>query len=885
MTLAPGTRIGPYRTMSRIGAGAMGEVYRAHDTKLGRDVALKVLPAAFAHDPDRLARFQREAELLAALNHPHIAHIYDLEEKDGIKALVMEFIDGPTLAERIGEGPIPLDEALLIAKQIAEALDAAHQQGIVHRDLKPANIKVTAEGVVKVLDFGLAKVFKPAAVPAYTSTVTSPSMITQHGVALGTVAYMAPEQAKGRPVDKRADIWAFGVVLFEIVTGTPLFARDGLNETFASILREHPDVSAAPPEVRRLLLRCLEKDPHRRLRDIGDAWDLLEAPGASGIPGESARGMRERRLLWVGGLVMAAALAALTIWVAVASPGTAAPRVTRFVETLPEGRTMPRATGLGTAVALSQDARTIVYRVQEYGRYRLYRRFMDQTHTEPIGEADAAEPFFSPDGQWLAFRSGTTLKRVPVGGGPAHAIAELPRPAFRGASWSADGTIILGGLSEGLWRFAETGGELTTLAKPVAGRSVSFPQLLPGGQAVLYTERSQFEADDALFVLDLRTGQSRRLFTGVAGRYLPSGHLVFASADKLWAVRFDAQRLNAEGTPVPVLDDIRIEAGGDGPAALVNMAVASTGAVVYVSETSSDQRTLVWVDRQGREQPIGDEARAFANPRVSPDGTRIAVNLLTEGGDIWIWDIARRTLRQLTTDAPPNWIAAWFPDGQRLAFSARHNGVFQVHWQAADGSGVPQPLTEGPQNKSPDSISRDGRLLLLTQHHPTQTDTVVLPLDNPKAAKKLRETPEGERNPTLSPDGRWLAYESNRSGTPEIYVRPFPNVDHGEFKVTSDGGAAPVWARDGRELFYWKASGLMVSIMAVTILPGPRFDFGAPRRVVQGRYAHPGLDTQYDVAPDGRVVLSKPVAASSRDEIVIVLNWFDELRRLVPVAD
>jgi eukaryotic-like serine/threonine-protein kinase len=876
MSLTAGTRLGPYQITAQIGEGGMGEVYRATDTNLKRAVALKVLPASVATDPDRLARFQREAHVLAALNHPHIAQIHGLEDGHGQTALVMELVEGPTLADRIAQGPIPLDEALSIAKQIAEALEAAHEHGIVHRDLKPANIKVRDDGTVKVLDFGLAKLVDPVAASsdiANSPTLTSPSM-TRQGVILGTAAYMAPEQARGKAVDKRADIWAFGVVLFEMLTGCRLFASDDVTDTIAAIVKTQPDFSQVPVSVRRLLSKCLEKDSSRRLRDIGDAWELLEHPASdSSVP------VRRLWPLWIAGAVLTSAAVALVFWL-VTHRGDA-PRIvlTRFVDALPQGQAMPRGISLGTVVALSPDGRALVYRVQENGEFRLYRRFLDQVKPEPIGEPGAAEPFFSPDGEWVGFQVGRTLKRVHVRGGPAQTIVELPGAAVRGASWNSDGSIILGGL-QGLWRVNEKGGEVATLATAADPTRLSYPQLLPGGRVVLLTDENR-TGSPTLLILDLTTGTLKRLLEGFAGRYLPTGHLVFVRGNALWAAAFDLDRLDVQGSAVPIVEGIRSDAGVPGRA--VQMAFATTGALAYVPGTVSEQRSLVWVDRQGREQPLGAEPRAYSNPRVSPDGTRIAVIMRDAGRDVWIWDVGRRTLKQLTSDPAPNHLAAWFPDSKRLAFSAMIGDVSQIHWQAADGSGIARALTQGPRYAFPNAISPDSSSLVLMDVlvQPFESDIGVLRLEN-HARPILRKTPEIERNAAISPDGRWLAYESDRSGRFEIYVRPFPNVEDAEYNITTDGGTAPVWAHNGRELFYWKESGALVSIMAVPISPGQAFDFGTAHQIAQGGYARPIFDRQYDVAPDGRFVVMKPVGRPPRDEIVIVLNWFEELKRLVP---
>jgi Protein kinase domain/WD40-like Beta Propeller Repeat len=488
MSLAPGTRIGPYEIVSMVGAGGMGEVYRAHDARLGRDVALKILPTVFASDPERIARFDREARTLASLNHPHIGAIYGFEETNGLPALALEFVEGETLADRLSRGPIPLDEALPIARQIAEALEAAHEHGIIHRDLKPANIKLREDGTVKVLDFGLAKALEPlsssAGDMAAAPTITSPAM-TQMGVILGTAAYMSPEQACGKPVDKRADIWAFGNVLFEMLTGRRLFAGENLMETIALVVKGQPDLSAVSPTIQRLLRKCLERDPKRRLRDIGDVWELLEPP--SGEAASQTIAARQARALWVAASVV---LAGGVLWLlasgVILRRESVPIRTNRFPLTLPEGRAMPPlGPGGGTSIALSPDGGTLAYIARESGEWRLFRKFAHELEAVPIGDLDARAPFFSPDGQWVGFRTGAMLKRVSVHGGPAQTIAQV---GHRGSSWNTDGTIILGGGSRGLLRVSEKGGNVDTLATTAPGRQIWYPQLLPGGRAVLYTE-------------------------------------------------------------------------------------------------------------------------------------------------------------------------------------------------------------------------------------------------------------------------------------------------------------------------------------------------------------------------------------------------------------
>jgi serine/threonine-protein kinase len=865
MSLSPGTRLGPYEITALIGLGGMGEVYRARDTRLGRDVALKILPEAFEADPGRLARFQREARLLAGLNHPHIATLHGVEDAAGRLALVMELVEGPTLADRIAQGPIPLDEAVAIARQIASALEAAHERDIVHRDLKPANIKVREDGTVKVLDFGLAKATDPAgdgADAADSPTITSPAM-TMRGVILGTAAYMSPEQARGKRVDKRADIWAFGCVLYEMVTGKRPFAGDDVTETIAAVVKVNPDLSVAPGELRALLEHCLEKDPRKRLRDIGDAWrlvsDVRPAPMAS-APAISGR----PRARWIAGASVAGVLiGAAGMWT-VRSPGAPAPAtVTRFTETLPE------AVALSPSVAVSPDGRALVYRMREGGRGWLQRRFAHELQAAPIGDVMANDPAFSPDGEWVVYRVGQLLKRVSVNGGASQTLATLPSDALIGVAWDQDGAMLIGSARAGLQRVAADGGPLTTVTSPEGGLHM-WPEVLPGGRGVLYTFGETPTGGD-IRVLDTASGKSRPLGEGANARYVRTGHLVFFRDGSLWAVPFDVGRLEMRGTPRAVLAGVRTAA---------SFSISDTGTLVYLPEAPAQTRSLVWVNRQGTEEALPIDAGAWSNPRLSPDDRFIAMPLRVEGVDVWIWDLASRSLRQLTSDPMPNYLVAWAPDGRRVAFPLVFEGRAQLHWQASDGSGTAQLIAPkaDPRGEFPYGFARDGSLL----YSVATTDIAVLE-PSTGTRRPLVEGPAIERNAAVSPNGRWFAFESNRTGRNEIYVRPFPNAREGEWTVTRDGGMTPIWSRDGGELYYWKLNGPVVSVNAVPITAGTSFAFGKSRELFKGAYAQTSWDTSYDVARDGRFLMMKGIGTLPRDEVVVVQNWTEELRRLVPV--
>ena len=893
MPLQPGRRLGPYEVVAAIGAGGMGEVYRAHDTKLHRDVALKILPDAFAADPDRLARFEREAQVLASLNHPNIAGIYGLEDADGVKALALELVEGPTLADRIAQGPIPVDDALPIARQIAEALEAAHDAGIIHRDLKPANIKLRPDGTVKVLDFGLAKLGAPdssraSSSASYSPTLTTPAM-TGMGVILGTAAYMAPEQARGKPVDKRADIWAFGCVLYEMLTGARAFDGDDVTVVMASIIKSEPEWHGLPPDtpraVRMVLQRCLQKDPKQRLRDIGDARLALEgafdaAPAAAATPAMQPRPSAWRRAApWAGGFAAGALLVAIAGAVTLTYRVDAEPVApTRFAVTLPEGDRLPGATG--TLLAISPDGRTVLYRTMKSGEntFSLYRRTMDQLEATRIGDGNVGEALsFSPEGRWIAFTVGTTLKKIPAAGGTAQTLAELPSTA-RGASWGADDTIVLGGQGAGLIRVPAAGGAVATLTTPDSGRLHWYPQVLPGGRAVLYTSSEQRPDGGELEIVDLDTGERRVLLPGSGGRVLPSGHLVFLRGGSLWAVAFDSSRLETIGTPVPVVEGVRVEPGG-----AVQFAVAGDGTLTYLQGGIGTARRLAWVDRQGREELIAAPPRFYVYPRLSPDASRVASDVRDLENDIWIWEFARQTLSRLTSDPAPDQYPAWTRDGRRILFFSGRQGSLAAFSQAADGSGSAQRLGGAVSNIDQASVSPDGTRLLVRTRGPSSEDIATLSLDGTGRLEPLLQSKFTERNAEISPEGRWLAYQSDESGSMEVYVRPFPLVDSGRWQISAGGGGKPVWTRNGRELLYLTA---MATLMSVPIHPGPDFKFGNSTAIVDlSQYSLSGAGRDFDISPDGQrvLVLKDAVPQGADAQIHVVQHWLEDLKRLVPV--
>ena len=852
MALTPGIRLGVYEITAPLGAGGMGEVYRARDTKLGRDVAIKVLSDGFTHDAERIARFQREAQILASLNHPHIAAIYGLEEANGSQFLILELVDGDTLADRLTAGALPLGETVAIARQVADALQAAHEKGIIHRDLKPSNIALTRDGHVKVLDFGLAKALAPDAASATAGdrsqapTITSPAQMTAAGMILGTAAYMAPEQAKGRAADKRCDVWAFGCVVYEMLTGTRAFEGEHVGDTLAAVLRGEPDWAAlpttVPAAVRTLIRRCLEKDGRQRIADISVAQFVLDdlADVASATAPGSAATIAPRPPLWrrmaipSGTGLIGVAIAGIAVWFAMRS--TAPPRVSRFLITPPSAAAMSVGRD-GRSLAITPDGTRVVY--VGANDTALFVRPLDQLNATSLsGLGGPYGPFVSRDGQWIGFFDGFALKKVAITGGPAVTLGRADGTAV-GANWGPDGTIIFAtnDPTTGLQRIAVAGGEPTVLTRPNrAGgeRDHLWPEILPGGQAVLFTITATTGGLDQaqIAVLDLRTGTQTVLIRGGSGaRYVSSGHLVYAAAGTLHAVAFDLARLAVVGTPVKVLPEVLTRPGGD-----AGVAVAADGTLVYVSGDVSavGLRSLVWVDRRGQETPIPAPPRNYAFPRLSPDGTRLAIYIPDQEIDIWLWDLARATLTRATFDPGVEVFPVWPPDGRQLLFSSARAGAVNLFAQAADGSGDVTRLTTSPNIQHATSVSPDGTRLVFTETTPmTGQDVMQLRLDGTHAVTPLVRTPFNERNGEVSPDGRWLAYEANDSGRFDIYVRPFPDVSSGYWQVSTDGGTRPLWARNSQELFYLSVTG---ALMRVGVAHGPTWAATVPTKLFEGRY-------------------------------------------------
>ncbi len=876
-------------------------MYRARDTKLHRDVALKVLPELFARDPDRLARFTREAQLLATLNHPNIAAIYGLDESTGAPALVLELVDGPTLADRIARGPIPLAEVLPIARQIAEALEAAHEKGIIHRDLKPANIKIAREGVVKVLDFGLAKIWDGATESDPSGSARLTATAIGGPAILGTPAYMSPEQARGQPVDKRTDIWAFGCVLYEMLTGRMPFAGDTISDTIAAVLEREPDHTMLPADtpvpIRRLLRRCLEKDRKGRLDSAAGARleidDAITSPAAE-MPAFVATPPRRVTPMAIAALAGGTAAAAFVVW-ALIRPAPAAPVLPTRFAIVPAPNLPLNVSGPDRDLALSPDGRRLVYRAggSNTAGSPLMVRAIDRLDSQPVADAFTAyAPFFSPDSRWIGFFENTELKKVSIAGGSAITLCQFAGIPL-GASWGDDNTITFATNTPrtGLWRVSADGGEPTVLTTPDAAQhemNHAFPAVLPGGRGVLFTITTADQKDrPQVAVLDLKTRERKTLIQeGGDGQYVETGHLIFAAAGALRAVRFDPIRLEALGDPVTVVERVMMK-----PTGAANYAISRAGTLVYMVAGVVEQtmpHSLVWVDRKGHEEPTGAPLRAYGTPRLSPDGTRVAVEVYGENTDIWIWDFARETLRRLTFDSG-NGMSVWTPDGRQIIFESGSTGMPNVYKQAADGTGTVERLSTGATPQWPTSITPDGKWVAGFDLLPKAVPNIVfLPVTRPAGespVEPLAKTRFKGAIADFSPDGRYLAYESDESGRNEVYVRPFPRVDNGRWQVSTAGGTRPVWARSSRELFYLDASNTLTAVPVRT--SEPTINIGTPAKMFDTKYAEPNPSRHFDVSRDGqRFLMLKDSPATDQNatpaSMVVVEHWFEELKQRVP---
>ncbi|UCF37155.1 MAG: protein kinase [Acidobacteriota bacterium] len=917
-----GQTISHYRVTAKIGEGGMGEVYRATDSKLNREVALKVLPPQFAQDGQRMARFAREAQVLASLNHPNIAAIYGLEEMTGSassgssnsdsasgaqqgipstqdptpsthsKCLVLELVEGPTLEERIASGPLPLEQALRIAIQIIEALECAHEKGIIHRDLKPANVKLTPAGTVKVLDFGLAKALEGdvAESPDASNSPTLTMAATQAGIIMGTAAYMSPEQASAGSADRRSDIWSFGVILFELLSGKQLFSGQTVSHTLAEVLKTEPNWGElsddVPSKIRHLLGRCLRKDPRKRLQAIGDARieieEFLENPVEDIQPQTEVANPRGR---WKWLLPIAAILAFVSFglgWV-LDSPWAASPEPIRLSVELTGGGLM---TDYGTSSVISPDGNRIVYVEGVWPNTELYVRELDQFDPKPLpGTEGGYQPFFSPDGEWIGFVTRTALKKVPVIGGASMTLCDLLRS--RGATWSRDGRIIFAaGPNSGLSWIPEAGGEpqpLTELDEEKGEYTHRWPQILPGERFVLFTTHtgsSNFD-DASIEFMDLESGERKVVHRGGSqGQYLTSGHLVYVRQGTLFASAFDLDAMTVTGIPAPVLEGVSANPQQHGSA---QFSVSDEGEIIYLSGPSgTSQVGLFSADLAGNQTALSNQTGIYYDPAYSPDGKKVALASETQGNvDIWVLDVERDSYTRLTFDSRRERYPVWTPDGKEIIFAQDNGQTDALLIRSADGSGEIRNLIDEEADQYPGDISPDGKFLLVgvirngVEGDDNAGDIVVLNIDSGEMVD-LVAGPFAEFSPSFSPDGRWVAYSSIESGRPEVYVQRFEGA--GRWQVSTLGGLYPKWSPDGKAIYY----GFQGSLYKAEITARESsLEIGNPTMVNDT-----GVILDFDPHPSGETILFRRYGGvdgtSAQTHGRMIFNWFNDLKRIVP---
>jgi eukaryotic-like serine/threonine-protein kinase len=894
MKIQAGTRLGPYEVTAPIGAGGMGEVYRARDTKLHRDVAIKVLPDAFASDLNRLMRFEREAQTLAALNHTNVAQVFGVLESP--PALVMEFVPGEDLSSRIGRGPVPLEEARAIAAQIADALEAAHEQGIIHRDLKPANIKVRDDGTVKVLDFGLAKALSPdgsGAVPAAMHSPTFTAHATEIGMIIGTAAYMAPEQARGRPVDKRADIWAFGVVLYEMLAGARAFHGEDTSEILATVLKTEPDWGALPADtpasIRRLLRRCLEKDPRKRLSAMADARLEIDErePSLASAAVPAAPPRWTSTLSLTAGVAIVAVLATVAMMKAIAPPSApaGATEVTRLTMTLPAGDEVAEKHLL--PLAISPDGSRVAYVATRDGVRRLFVRPLDASEpTALVGTEDARSPFFSPDGQWIGFFAQGKLKKAAVGSAAVQVVtANAPDP--RGGAWGVDDSIYYAPTNvTGLWAVSASDGTPRQVTRLDRGRgeiSHRWPEALPDGRLLFSSWTGPGPDEREIMLLTPGSGGRNAVLSfGDTPRYLPAGFLIYARLDTLLALPWRLSQASVGGgAPISLPEFPRLENEG-----AADYAVSTNGTLAYVAGGAARYaQRVVWVDGSGGIEPLPMPERDYEAVALSPDRKRAVVQIREGAMGLWLFDLERKTLTPFAASGGSSQAPVWTPDSRRIIYRGTRAGTRNLYWKFADGSGDEERLTiKEDVVQTPASVSPDGKWLVYGEAGGASVGAGVWAMRlNPDqgASPEARELVREAWNGQISPDGRWMAFQSATSGQLEVYVVPFPGPGP-RVPVSVNGGENPLWSADGRELFYTNGN----RMMAVAIAPGTAFSVSAPRQLFEGRY-RPGSNsvTPFSVTTKDRVRFLRvqqvqPDLAVTRIEIV--LNWIRQLRQPAP---
>lgn len=904
MSLAPGARLGPYEVVSVIGAGGMGEVYGARDTRLDRRVALKVMLGDPSGSREARERFEQEARAISSLSHPHICALFDVGHHDGIDFLVMELLEGESLAERIAKGPLPFDQVLRFGREIADALDGAHRHGIVHRDLKPGNVMLTRSGS-KLLDFGLAKL-RPAG-PAISAgsgsrEATRAMPLTGTGMMVGTLAYMAPEQLEAGPVDARTDLFALGAVLYEMVTGQRAFSGGSQASLVAAILTgavrplsaARPD---APAALERVILRCLEKDPEERWQSARDiVLELRSMAGEAARPAQATIGAgspvpvtdspwRTARLLRILAAVALAAAGVAGLFAWRPSRPSGAGRPVRLALALdPPPVTSPSQRSV---FALSPDGTRLVYVALSQGRPQLFLRDLDSF--EPVvlpGTEEADSPFFSPDGRWVGFFAESRLKKISLAGGLPVVLC-FASPVTRGASWAEDDTIVFSfSNTSGLFRIPAAGGSPIPLTSPdtsTGEQTHRWPDVLPGGKAVLFTVGTGGSYDEARIAVQRLEGGAKKILSekGTNPRYVSSGHVVFARGGALLAVPFDVDRLEAGTEAAPVLEGLRTEAVG-----AAHFAVSRSGSLVYLPgpAAASQNNVPVWVDRRGTTRPVSEHRGPFTGPRLSPDGRRLAMAAFGANQDVWLLEIERASLTRLTLAGSEEFDPIWAPDGTRVAYTSERLGKnLEVFSMPADGSSGEEELVSGESHRVGQDFSRDGRFLAFSEIHPeTGWDLWVLPFDGDRKPAPFLRTPFDEAQPTFSVDGRWIAYTSNESGRFEVYAQPYPGPGR-KIQASLSGGIEPLWSRDGRELFFRSGN----RMLAVPVRREPDLALGTPQVLFESR-AFRDTDPefrQYDEAPDGRfVMIADEPSGTTQPPLRLVLNWLSELAGLDPVS-
>jgi Tol biopolymer transport system component/predicted Ser/Thr protein kinase len=890
VAILPGKTVGPYQILSAIGAGGMGEVYKARDTRLDRTVAIKVLSAHLADRADLRERFDREARTIAGLNHPHICTLFDIGRQDGTDYLVMEYLEGETLADRLKKGPLPMEQVLRYAIEISDALDKAHRNGVTHRDLKPGNIVLT-KGGSKLLDFGLAKLRQESKPDTpFSELATIQGGETAEGTILGTLQYMAPEQVEGRPVDARTDIFAFGAVVYEMATGKKAFEGRSQASLIAKILEtDPPPISSlqpmTPPALDRLVKKCLAKEPEKRWQAASDVCDELKwiaeqgqgtqaaMPASGGI---AKRGVRDH----LGQLVVAVAILVAVALVAAVfyfRRPSAEVKAVRFSVAPPEKQTLPAIGDGPNFFSVSPDGSRLAFVARDAtGHFQLWLRDFDSPIAQPLpGTDDAWAPFWSPDSRFIAFSAfsaGASLKKVPASGGPAETITASP--ADGGGTWNRDGVILFAaGGGSLILRVPSAGGSATPVTSFDASQPVlahSWPYFLPDGKHFLYTNVASNPENRGIYAGSLDSKETKLILKPASfATYSPPGYLLFNRAGTLLAQPFDADRLELKGDAIPIAEGVQFSAANGKGA----VAVSANGVLTYRLVPTAVQNKLVWVDRKGTEQPLPAPPHAYRNPRLSPDGQRVAVTIDELGTQEWLLDTRRGTLTRLTFEGNYNGALAWTPDGKRIAFGSDRAGARNLFWQLANGSGGTERLATSDRSQIAGSWSPDGQTLAFEQSNPgTGNDLLVYRLGDRKVETFL-QTRFNEIAPQFSPDGRWLAYVSDESGRNEVYVQPYPGPG-GKWQISTEGGTEPVWARNG-ELFYRNGD----KMMAVGTATKANFSADTPKVLFEGHYATYNAMPAYDVTPDGQRFLLAKTAEQGPQEISVVLNWTEELKQ------